>query len=105
MPDSANSEPQIVCPDCRRIRCKSPRNNLQYTWQPLDRVGSEALSRKDFETKLCPDCLAVRTTQTRKGEKVPCPDWLDNDALQRKLKGIRYIPETTATQGDLFPRD
>jgi hypothetical protein len=102
MTESANHEPQVVCPDCRRIRRKSPRCSLLYTWQSLDSDEYEILSRKDFETILCPDCLDARYKQASKGEKVPCPDWLNNDVLQRKLKGGRFIPETNATQGDLF---
>jgi len=102
MPESANHEPQVVCPDCRRVRSKSPRGSFQYTWLTLDSDECEALSRRDFEAKLCPNCLDARSKQARKGEKVSCPDWLDNDALQRKLKAGRYIPGTNATQDDLF---
>jgi len=102
MPERVNHEPQVVCPDCRRVRSKSPRGSFQYTWLTLDSDECEALSSRDFETKLCPDCLDARSKQARKGEKVPCLDWMDNDALQRKLKAGRYIPGTNATQDDLF---
>jgi hypothetical protein len=65
-------------------------------------ISSRLWDASDFETILCPDCLDARYKQASKGEKVPCPDWLNNDVLQRKLKGGRFIPETNATQGDLF---